>query len=102
MFSPDDREQLIRFRLLDADGRLARWPTKAPQRRLALRFLFDRFAPDRVYTESEVNEILNQAHAFQDWSLLRRELVDHRFLQRDPAGREYRVTERRPDDCQDT
>ena len=35
--------------------------------------------------------MLKQWHTFEDWSILRRELVDRRYLSRDAAGREYRV-----------
>ena len=94
MIASEDREQLIQYRLLDREGRLARWPTKAPQRQLALRFLAAQFAPDRTYTEAEVNDILKSCHAFGDWTLLRRELVDRRYFDRDDAGRTYRVARR--------
>ena len=99
-----DLEQLQRLaqhRLLDADGRLTRWPTKRPQRALALQYLRDRFSPGRVYTEAEVNAILKQWHTFSDWSILRRELVDSRHLSRDPAGREYRVVDPPPGETPD-
>lgn len=91
MIDPSDQQLLVQLRLLDSGGRLVRWPTKQPHRLLALRHLIDKFEPGLVYTEAELNSVLKQWHTFQDWSILRRELVDHRFLSRDPAGREYRV-----------
>lgn len=103
MAGDNEREQLSQLRLLDKEGRLARWPTKAPQRQLALRFLAAQFASDRTYTEAEVNDILKSSHAFGDWALLRRELVDRRYLDRDDAGRTYRVAHRTTSsDGQDT
>lgn len=91
MVDADERERLNRHRLLDADGHLVRWPTKRPQRELALRYLSGCFAPNQIYAEVDVNEILKRWHTFDDWALLRRELVDRGYLSRDAAGREYRV-----------
>jgi hypothetical protein len=91
MLDDEDREQLVRYRLLDGEGRVARWPTKAPQRQLVLRWLAGHFAARRSYAETEVNDILKRAHAFGDWALLRRELVDRGYLDRDDAGRAYRL-----------
>lgn len=91
ILADEDREQLIQFRLLDREGRLARWPSKAPQRQLALCCMAGRFSPERSYPESEVNDILKACHAFGDWALPRRELVDRRYLGRDDAGRGYRL-----------
>lgn len=91
MIDRDDLDQLTRLRLLDNEGRLARWPTKPAHRLLALRFLSDRFAPNLTYSETEVNDILKRAHDFGDWALLRRELVDRGFLHRDDAGHGYRA-----------
>jgi hypothetical protein len=91
MVNDDERERLTHYRLLDADGRLVRWPTKRPQRMLVLHYLRDRFAPDQVYSEAEVNELLKRWHTFEDWALLRRELVDRGYMIRDTAGHEYQV-----------
>jgi hypothetical protein len=92
MSADELREQLVHLRLLDREERVVRWPTKAPQRRLVLDYLIGHFAPEQAYTENEVNEILKRAHAFGDWALLRRELVDRRYLARDDAGRTYRAS----------
>ena len=62
----------------------------------ALIFLAQKFQPDRVYTEKEVNELLCQWHTFNDPATLRRELYNHRFIDRDPHGTEYRLEEVQP------
>jgi len=54
--------------------------------------LLRRFDPGRRYAESEVNDILREAH--EDVAFLRRELVGYRYLSRD-AG-EYGVNEEPP------
>lgn len=88
---------LVRHRLLDAEGKITRWPTKRAQAQAVLAYLAAKFAPEAVYTEAEVNAILKQWHTFGDWSLLRRALVDDGLLRRDASGRAYaRVKERPP------
>ena len=66
----------------DAQGRLARWPTKFSVQAMAMWVLWTRFDAKRVYSESEVNTILKAANAFEDHVTLRRELVNHRLLAR--------------------
>jgi hypothetical protein len=63
------------------DGRLRILPKKLSRRLLVLRWLADRFAVGTKYSEKEVNEILIPLHP--DYALLRRALVDHRFMSRD-------------------
>lgn len=88
------RRTLMQF---DAEGRLARWPTKFTVQRLAMWVLWTRFEARRAYTEREVNAILRTANAFGDHVTLRRELVDHKLLARKSDCSEYRKVPARPD-----
>jgi DNA-binding transcriptional ArsR family regulator len=64
------------------DGpRLRQIPASRKKRVVVLRRLLERFFPGRSYPESEVNEILRDAH--EDVATLRRELVDYGFMVRD-------------------
>jgi hypothetical protein len=64
------------------DGpQLRQIPASRKKRVIVLRRLLERFAPDRSYPESEVNELLREAH--DDVATLRRELVDYGFMVRD-------------------
>lgn len=64
------------------DGpRLRQIPAARKKRVIVLRRLLERFDPDRSYPESEVNELLREAH--DDVATLRRELVDYGFMARD-------------------
>lgn len=78
-------------RFLNPDGIVHVWPKKQADKVIVLEYLATKFDNQRKYTEKEVNEVLNQWHTFQDWPLLRRELVDRGYLSRDRAGSEYRV-----------
>ena len=62
------------------DGRLTSLPSRARMLEAACSFLAERFEPDRLYDEAEVNAIL--AEDAPDPATLRRLLVDHGFLGR--------------------
>lgn len=89
------RKALMQF---DSRGRLVRWPNKFTVQRLAMWVLWTHFDGRRVYTEREVNRILEAANAFGDHVTLRRELVNHKLLQRKSDCSEYRKVAARPDD----
>jgi hypothetical protein len=74
-----DRRVLDNF--LAGDGRLKEIPASRKKRWVILRFLAERFEPDRRYAEAEVNEILKRHH--EDSATLRRELIGYRMMARD-------------------
>jgi len=67
---------------------------KEKNRVIILMTLINRFEKGRQYTESEVNGILKPI--FDDYTMLRRELVDFHFLERTSDGRAYWVREEAP------
>lgn len=77
-------------RFLDKDGLVTLWPKKRADKDLVLAYLAEKFEFGRSYHENEVNEILKQWHTFVDWPLLRRELFDQGYFDRDLAGTDYR------------
>jgi hypothetical protein len=80
--------------LLDSKQMVTRWPKDPKQRLLVLDYLATKFDQSKVYHELEINELLKQWHTFQDWSGLRRELIDRRYMTRNVDGTEYRVTKK--------
>lgn len=80
-------------KFLDNEGRLKQWPTKHKDQLLVLAYLATKFKYGVSYTEAEVNEVLKHLHTFGDWPLLRRELFDRGFLDRNSDGSNYRLTE---------
>lgn len=85
------------LRQFDAAGRLQRWPTRFAVQRHAIWGLWLHFDAKRVYTEREVNTILQAWHGFGDHCTLRRELVTMGLLERTPDGAEYRKCQVRPE-----
>ncbi len=77
-------------RFLDGSGAVKQWPKKLADKRLVLTYLASKFEFDHSYHEREVNELLQQWHIFGDWALLRRELFEQGFLDRDRSGTDYR------------
>lgn len=90
--TPVDPDQARTLRIFFDGERLRSIPTKRKARVAVLVELLRWFEPGRDYTEREVNDILRRAH--DDVALLRRELVDYRYLVRE-AGI-YRVNEQLP------
>lgn len=81
---------------LDSDGKLTAYPSKRKMKLYALIYIAEKIEKDKVYTEKEINALLNEWHTFGDSATLRRELYTHRFLDRDSYGREYRKEEHQP------
>jgi addiction module RelB/DinJ family antitoxin len=81
---------------LDEQGRLKRYPAKRKRQIYALIYLASKFERDRLYTEIEINHLISSWHTFNDWALLRRDLLDSRFLNRKKDGSEYWLNEPLP------
>ena len=62
------------------EGRLTRLPASQARRLIVLEHIAARFDADRTYTEREVNAILKEIA--EDYTTLRRYLVDYLFLNR--------------------
>ncbi len=81
---------------MDAQGRATAWPTKGRDQRLMIEYMASQFEPGRDYTEKEVNALLlERMHPiFKDYAILRRELYDNGYLDREPDGSRYWRTDR--------
>ncbi len=76
-------------RFLDASGKITTWPKKHSDKELVIAYLSGKFEYKRSYHEKEVNEVLQAWHTFSDWAILRRELYERRYLDRDRSGVAY-------------
>lgn len=76
---------------LDGEGRFESMPGKRQKRKQALMLecLAEKFEPGKKYSESEVNEILNRYHTFNDPASLRRFMFGSKLLGRTIDGRTY-------------
>jgi len=69
------------------DGRLREIPMQDKKMQAILRHVLQVFEPGKRYTEKQVNEALSKFH--EDTASLRRGLVDHKLLEREPNGASY-------------
>lgn len=76
-------------RFLDDKGRIKIWPVKKVMKEEILKYLSTKFEFDRIYKEKEVNAIINQWHSFNDYFLLRRGMIECKFLYRTRDGSKY-------------
>ncbi|HLC32615.1 MAG TPA: DUF2087 domain-containing protein [Candidatus Nanoarchaeia archaeon] len=68
------------------------FPKKDFQKQAILLRLLEEFEDKRIYAENEVNEKL--AKHFEDYTFLRRELINFGYMQRNPNTAEYWVVKR--------
>ena len=76
-------------RFLDDEGRVKQLPKKRSMRVYVMDYLADKFEFDRDYTEHEVNALLSQWHTFEDFFILRRELIESGRMLRMRDGSRY-------------
>lgn len=76
---------------LDDEGKIKQIPAPNRTKIPVLAYLAGKFERGRVYSEKEVNRIINQWHSFGDYFILRRLLIDYELLARTPDGAEYWV-----------
>ncbi|RNB86020.1 DUF2087 domain-containing protein [Brevibacillus panacihumi] len=74
-------------------GGLIKLPRKQKEKRIVLEEVAKRFEPDRLYTEPEVNEILQAV--YEDYVTVRRYLVDFGLLDREADGSNYWLHQKR-------
>lgn len=76
-------------RLKDKDGKIIRWPSKKPERDAVLSYIINKFEAGKDYTEMQVNELIKSWHTFSDHTMIRRELVTAKLINRTPDGKRY-------------
>ncbi|MFC1697337.1 DUF2087 domain-containing protein [Nanoarchaeota archaeon] len=59
------------------------------EKQIILKKIMEKFEFDKIYNEMEVSEIIKEF--FSDFPLIRRELVNFGYMQRDPYKGEYQV-----------
>lgn len=73
----------------DENQKVKIWPKKHAMKREVVMYIASKFEITKKYTEKEVNEVINQWHTFDDYFLLRRSLIDYKFLSRTKDGAQY-------------
>jgi len=87
--SSAERERILRaFFKEGVDGPLHSYPAQHKKKLVILANLAGIFEFGKTYKEIEIN--LKLKPRFEDFVLLRRDLIDFGFFERTPDGREYR------------
>ena len=74
------------------NGKLMMIPKKEKNKLLVLQIVLEMLkAKSLEFTEKELNEAIKEIYS--DYSLIRRYLVDYKFLERDNYGRMYKIVE---------
>lgn len=74
---------------IDSLGKIKVWPSKVILKIEVLKYLSKKFEYNRFYSEKEINKIIDDFHTFNDYFLLRRELINNSFLKRTRSGSKY-------------
>ncbi|PTM58731.1 DUF2087 domain-containing protein [Desmospora activa] len=69
------------------NGRLKTFPSKEKRKIIVLQYILNRFEPDKIYTEKEVNQILSSI--YEDFATIRRYLIEYGFMDRNKDGSQY-------------
>ncbi|MFM1652830.1 DUF2087 domain-containing protein [Brevibacillus sp. B_LB10_24] len=89
--SPDEQDErtkiLRKYFPEGTSGPLYSLPRKEKHKLVVLQEATKRFESGRTYDEKEVNHILQDV--YHDYVLLRRNLIDHSLLEREPDGSQY-------------
>jgi Uncharacterized protein conserved in bacteria len=80
-------------RCFAAKGRLQRWPSRRGDQLMVIWVVWWQL-PDQQMSEVELNQLLRSWHDFEDYALIRRELVDLELMRRTPDGKIYRKIDR--------
>jgi hypothetical protein len=74
---------------LDDRGRVKQWPSKRAAQIKVIEYIANHFPKGSKFSESELNEEIKQLHTFGDWAILRREMCDLGYFDRDKSGITY-------------
>ena len=71
------------------DGKIQRWPKKTEEKEAVLGFIASQVPSEGKLAEKEINKIIMQNILFDDFTLIRRELIERGYLARTRDCREY-------------
>lgn len=79
--------KLINF--LDDEGKVKAWPSKKAMKIEVLNYIAGKFEEQRLYSEKEVNQLIEEWHLFGDYFMIRRGMIDYKMLGRTRNGSQY-------------
>jgi hypothetical protein len=71
------------------DGKVRQWPAKRAMQVEVIQYIANKFLPGSHYSEPELNDEIKKLHTFGDWAILRREMCELGYFDRDKNGTVY-------------
>jgi len=82
-------ESIILKENLLRNEKIIRWPKKILDKRSVLEYIVARIPYEKIFTEKEINKIIMENIQFDDYALIRRELIENGYLNRTKDCKEY-------------
>ena len=82
-------ESIILKENLLRNEKIIRWPKKILDKRSVLEYIVARIPYEKIFTEKEINKIIMENIQFDDYALIRRELIENGYLNRTNNCKEY-------------
>ena len=74
---------------LNPEGKLISFPAKRKLKIASMFYIASNIDHEVMYSEKEINEIINKICCFNDSALIRREMYNYRFINRTSDGKNY-------------
>ena len=87
----DIKIDLAKKHIIDNDDKIIRWAKKQKDQNLILQYIKNKFTSGIFYSEKEVNQTIKDSITFDDYALIRRELIEKRYLNRSDDCKKYWV-----------
>lgn len=87
----DIKIDLAEKRIINKDDKIIRWAKKQKDQNLILQYIKNKFTAGIFYSEPEINQTIKDSIAFDDYALIRRELIEKHFLDRSNDCKKYWV-----------
>ena len=81
--------EILDIKNLLKDGKIQRWPKKTAAKEAVLGYIASQIPPEGKLAEKEINQIIMRNILFDDFTLIRRELIEQGYLARTRDCREY-------------
>jgi hypothetical protein len=82
-------DNILATKKILVNGKIIRWPKKDIERRSVLIYIALKIPQKNILSEKDINELIMQNIIFEDYALIRRELIEHKYIQRTKDCREY-------------
>ncbi len=76
-------------KLINEHDQINRWPKKASDKELVITFLGTKFENNHIYSEKEMNRMIENHHLFGNTILLRRKLIPRKKISPHDDGAKY-------------